>query len=198
MSTNDFDGQYYEVATPGSLSEKLMAFARDRIYADFLNSARRTLRTPFSTSAFRTSSATSPTSSSAATLRGQNHGCRLRTGERVQGFLSTNPLPPDPRQPGIAVRRCVIRHCHRECRSRARRQRRKPAFLHLRNDPRRRTGIYHRATSIFPCGASHGDSSPSLVRRHVPCRVPRLGQGEMGRFRKLNSYVAAATKTRLP
>ena len=36
MSTNEFDGQYYEVATPGSLSEKLVAVARDRIYADFL------------------------------------------------------------------------------------------------------------------------------------------------------------------
>lgn len=36
MSTNEVDGQYYEVATPGSLSEKLMAVARDRIYADFL------------------------------------------------------------------------------------------------------------------------------------------------------------------
>jgi SAM-dependent methyltransferase len=36
MSQNKFDGQYYEVATPGSLSEKLMAVARDRIYADFL------------------------------------------------------------------------------------------------------------------------------------------------------------------
>jgi len=34
--TSVFDGQYYEVATPGSLSEKLMAVARDRIYADFL------------------------------------------------------------------------------------------------------------------------------------------------------------------
>lgn len=36
MSTNEVDGQYYEVATPGSLSEKLVAVARDRIYADFL------------------------------------------------------------------------------------------------------------------------------------------------------------------
>jgi hypothetical protein len=36
MSTNQFDGQYYEVATPGSVAEKLMAVARDRIYADFL------------------------------------------------------------------------------------------------------------------------------------------------------------------
>jgi hypothetical protein len=36
MSTHEFDGQYYEVATPGSLSEKLTAIARDRIYADFL------------------------------------------------------------------------------------------------------------------------------------------------------------------
>ena len=36
MSTNEFDGQYYEVATPGSLSEKLVAVARERIYADFL------------------------------------------------------------------------------------------------------------------------------------------------------------------
>jgi SAM-dependent methyltransferase len=30
------DGRYYEVATPGSVSEKLTAIARDRIYADFL------------------------------------------------------------------------------------------------------------------------------------------------------------------
>jgi hypothetical protein len=36
MSSNQTDGQYYEVATPGSLSEKLVAVARDRIYADFL------------------------------------------------------------------------------------------------------------------------------------------------------------------
>jgi SAM-dependent methyltransferase len=36
MTINEFDGQYYEVATPGSLSEKLVAVARDRIYADFL------------------------------------------------------------------------------------------------------------------------------------------------------------------
>ena len=36
MSTNEFDGQYYEVATPGSLSEKLVAVARDQVYADFL------------------------------------------------------------------------------------------------------------------------------------------------------------------
>jgi hypothetical protein len=36
MSPNEFDSQYYEVATPGSLSEKVVAVARDRIYADFL------------------------------------------------------------------------------------------------------------------------------------------------------------------
>jgi SAM-dependent methyltransferase len=36
MSTNQFDGQYYEVATPNSLSEKMTAIARDRIYRDFL------------------------------------------------------------------------------------------------------------------------------------------------------------------
>ncbi len=30
------DGQYYEVASPGTLSEKIVTFARDRIYADFL------------------------------------------------------------------------------------------------------------------------------------------------------------------
>ena len=36
MTTNEFDGQYYEVATPGSWSERLVAAARDRIYADFL------------------------------------------------------------------------------------------------------------------------------------------------------------------
>lgn len=36
MSRNEFDGQYYEVATAGSISEKVVAVARDRIYADFL------------------------------------------------------------------------------------------------------------------------------------------------------------------
>ena len=36
MSTNEIDTQYYEVATPGSLSEKLVAVARERIYADFV------------------------------------------------------------------------------------------------------------------------------------------------------------------
>lgn len=36
MMASIFDGQYYQVATPGSLSEKLMAVARERIYADFL------------------------------------------------------------------------------------------------------------------------------------------------------------------
>jgi hypothetical protein len=36
MSTKEFDGQYYEGASPGSVSEKLVAVARDRIYADFL------------------------------------------------------------------------------------------------------------------------------------------------------------------
>ena len=36
MSTNEIDTQYYEVATPGSLSEKLVATARDRMYADFV------------------------------------------------------------------------------------------------------------------------------------------------------------------
>src|SRR2546426_6399400 len=30
------DERYYEVATPGSLSERLLIEARDRIYADFL------------------------------------------------------------------------------------------------------------------------------------------------------------------
>ena len=35
MSVNQIDGQYYEVATPGSIPEKLVAIARDRIYADF-------------------------------------------------------------------------------------------------------------------------------------------------------------------
>src|SRR4051812_3895138 len=30
------DKRYYEVATPGSISERLMIRARDRIYADFL------------------------------------------------------------------------------------------------------------------------------------------------------------------
>ena len=36
MAMDQIDGQYYEVATPGSPSEKLVAVARDRIYADFL------------------------------------------------------------------------------------------------------------------------------------------------------------------
>jgi hypothetical protein len=30
------DSKYYEVATPGSLSERLMTYARDRMYADFI------------------------------------------------------------------------------------------------------------------------------------------------------------------
>lgn len=34
------DSRYYQVATPGSLAEKLVAAARDRIYADFLKFAR--------------------------------------------------------------------------------------------------------------------------------------------------------------
>ena len=70
MSTNEFDGQYYEVATPGSLSEKLVAVARERIYADFLRlCAPERVRTLFSTSVCRTLSATPRTSLSAATLR---------------------------------------------------------------------------------------------------------------------------------
>jgi len=36
MSVNQIDGQYYAVATPGSIPEKIAAMARDKIYADFL------------------------------------------------------------------------------------------------------------------------------------------------------------------
>jgi hypothetical protein len=36
VARSEVDGQYYEVAKPGSVSERLLIVARDRIYADFL------------------------------------------------------------------------------------------------------------------------------------------------------------------
>ena len=38
--SNQVDRHYYEVATPGSISEKLAAIARDKIYTDFLRFCR--------------------------------------------------------------------------------------------------------------------------------------------------------------
>ena len=184
MSTNEVDGQYYEVATPSSLSEKLMAFARDRIYADFLR-----LCAPNASDTILDVGVSDVVGNGANVIER-----RYPAREKITavGLGQGNAFKVS--FPQIQYRQIVANQalpfadasfdCHRECGSRARRQRRKPAFLHLRIDARRRTGFYHRATSIFPCGASHRDSFPSLVRRHVPCRVPRLGRGEMGRLPK--------------
>ena len=86
--SNQVDRHYYEVATPGSISEKLAAIARDKIYTDFLRFAGRAPPTGFSMSAFRTLLAMRPTSLSADIPPVQYHGSRLRTWRRVQGFLS--------------------------------------------------------------------------------------------------------------
>lgn len=40
MADNTIDEQYYQVATPDSLAEKVVIAARDRIYADFMSTCR--------------------------------------------------------------------------------------------------------------------------------------------------------------
>ena len=120
MSTKDFDGQYYEVVAPGSLSEKFLAFARDRIYADFLRALRaerfghHSRRRCFGRRRRRRQRHRAP-----LPCAGQNHGCRLGTGNafkvsfpqiQYRQILANQALPFADASFDIVTANAVLEH----------------------------------------------------------------------------------------
>ena len=82
--SNQVDRHYYEVATPGSTSEKLAAIARDKIYTDFLRLCGPSASDGFSMWEFRTLLPMRPTSLSAvirlSAISRQSAKVRLKSG----------------------------------------------------------------------------------------------------------------------
>ena len=134
-SGTDMDEQYYEVAAPRSLGERLAVVARDRIYADILRLLPAGAATTQSSMSGSPTSSTTPPTCWSGNIRTRT-ASRPRVWARASAFEAAYPkvsLPADRGQPAAAVRRPELRYRGVQCGAGACRQRAAPGGVRRAN-----------------------------------------------------------------